>query len=101
MGAKLKAIWAKVNSDAADLWQRDKAFFVAFAALIAFVKFRDILINLMVALAKREYTGAQKQDAKLATQENQASTQADALAAQAAALPATETPVTEDWNKPK
>jgi hypothetical protein len=98
MLAQLKSLYAKADQDLKKLWNTDKMFLFAFGALVLFIKFRDILISLLVSSSKRIDTNAQKQDTKLAAQENQANTQANALAAQAAALPSTETPVSEDWN---
>ena len=99
MGEKLKAIWAKTNSDVKELWNKDKVFLFVFGFLILVVKFRDFLINQLVSGGKKVEDKSQKQSDVLATQENQDSQQASQLVQQAQDLPQTEKPVDDDWNK--
>ena len=99
MGDKLKAFWTKVNSEIKDLWNKDKAFLFTFGFLILVVKFRDLMISVLVNSGKRVEDKSQKQSDVLTTQENQANQQANQLTQQAQDLPQTETPVTEDWYK--
>lgn len=101
MGNKLKALWDKLNQDWKDIWNQDKAFFFLFGIVILFIKFRDIIISLMLSSAKREFDTAQKQDIVLSKQENKAKIESEVLVQQAQDLPLTKKPVTEDWNQPK
>lgn len=89
----------KLAMDAKSLWNEHKLFFIIFGALILIVKFRDILIDILVSSANREMTDAKKQDASLAADENKANAQADELVKKAAEEPAKEKPVDDDWYK--
>src|ERR1035437_2398125 len=99
MDAWLKAFLLKLNTGAKELWEKDKVFVIVFGLLILIVKFKDVLISLLVASAKRTVEDAQKKDATLATQESQANTQADALVQKAKDEASKETPVGTDWHK--
>jgi hypothetical protein len=101
MGAKLAAFWAKVKQQIVDLWDKDKGIFLLIAIAAIVVKFRDIMIDLLINSAKRVDKNAQKQDSKLADQEAQLKQQADAAVQQAADEPQKEEPVTDDWYKKK
>src|SRR5882672_6409764 len=100
---KLKAFWAKIESDAAELWEKDRLFFIAFIGLIAVAKFRDILIRLIVGSAKKLEDDTAKKDAVLLADENKANDQADALVkdAEQKAEDAKNIPVNTDWYKKK
>src|SRR5271165_2767383 len=97
--AILQAFWAKVNQDIKTIWAQDKVFLIAFGALILTIKFRDIIIDLLVSSAKRIFTKAQSQNSQLQQQENTANAQADQLVKEAQQLPSTEKPISEDWYK--
>lgn len=99
MDAWLKNFWAKINADIKDLWNNNKIFFIIFGILILIVKFRDILINILVSGGKAEMDKATKQDEKLAVEENKAKTDADKLVEQAKEELNKEKPVDENWNK--
>jgi len=99
MGSNLKALWAKIKATVSDLWDKDKGIFLLIAIAGLIVKFRDIIIDLLINSAKNVEKSANKQDVKLATQENDAKAQADQAVQQAAAEPAKEEPVTDDWYK--
>lgn len=100
---KLKAFWAKVESDAALLWERDKVFFIAFIGLIAVAKFRDVLIQLIMGSAKKLEDDTIKKDAVLLADENKANDQANTLVkdAEKKAEDSKNIPVNEDWYKKK
>jgi len=89
-----------VNTVAKDLWNDNKMILVVLIPLIAVIFGRNVLMSLIVSNAKKTITNATEQDAKLATQENTANTQADQLIKTADSLPAQEQPVTDaDWYK--
>ncbi|HXN74905.1 MAG TPA: hypothetical protein VN855_00250 [Candidatus Acidoferrum sp.] len=96
---KLKAFWAKINSDVADLWQKDKAFVLLFGVLILIVKFREILISLIVANSKHLFDKAQKESDALQTQENTDNATAEKLEEDAKKLSDSNTPVDDNWNR--
>lgn len=100
---KLKAFWSKIESDAAELWAKDKVFFIAFIGLIAVAKFRDVLIQLIVGSAKRLVDDTQKKSDALSGEETKANDQANALVkdAEQKAADAQATTVDEDWYKKK
>jgi hypothetical protein len=99
MGSKLKAFWDKLKQQAVDIWDKDKGLFflVAVAALV--VKFRDILLDILISGAKREETAAKKKDQTLASQENDLKAQADDMVKKAQEEPSNQKPVTDDWYK--
>jgi hypothetical protein len=99
LGNTLKSFYAKASQDVKDIWAQDKVFFIAFGAIILTIKFRDILISLLVSSGKRVFTKAQTQDADLAKQETQANQQSDQLVQDAQNAPSKEKPITDDWNK--
>ena len=99
MDEKLRSFWQKLNSDAKDLWAKDKIFFILFGILIIIVKFRDVLISMLVASGKRVMDDAKKKDEQLASQENQAKTESERLVEQAKQEPSKETPVDDNWYK--
>lgn len=99
MWDKIKAFLAVAKSDMADTWKRIKVFVIAIAGIIIYFEFTKIKDALIAYAGKKEGVATQKKDDKLAAQEDSNNKQADALVAEAAALPAQEQPVTEDWYK--
>jgi len=97
--AKLKALWAKLNTDISELWASSKIFVILFGVVILIIKFHDLLMSLIVADSKSIENSAVKQDAVLSKQENAANTAADKLVSDAQKLPSTEGGITDDWNK--
>jgi zona occludens toxin (predicted ATPase) len=89
----------KLKMDAKSLWNDHKLFFIVFGVLVLIVKFRDILIDILVSSSKSTMEDAKKEDAKLSTQENQAKADADKAVQDAKDEPAKQTPVTDDWFK--
>lgn len=98
---KLRAFWAKINTDLQELWAKDKLFVAIFGMLILIVKFRNIAIDLLVSNGKQIANDAQKKDETLAAQENQDKAAADKLEEQAKEEPSKETTVDSDWYKKK
>jgi hypothetical protein len=99
MGAKLAALWAKVKQQVTDLWDKDKGIFLLIAIAAFIVKFRDIIIDLMINSAKRVDKNAHTQDTKLADQETDLKQQADAAVQQAQQDAPKDGPISDDWNK--
>jgi hypothetical protein len=94
MVTKLKSLLTSVLAELKDIWQRSKMYLLGIAAILAAIEFQKIKEMLLVYLGKKEIVKATKEDAALATQENQANQQADALVTQAGQETAA-----DDWNK--
>jgi len=97
--ASAQGFWTKVTSDVNDLWEKDKGFVIAFGLIILAVKFREILINLIVSSGKALFQSAEKQNTDLDNQENNDNTTADNLVKKANQLPNDEKPVDPNWNQ--
>ena len=95
------SLWDRMNQSLGDLWAKDKAFLFLFGVIILIVKFRSILIDILVKSGKEEADKAKQENDKLLQQENQASTEADKLVEQAKNEPSKQQPVTDDWYKKK
>jgi cbb3-type cytochrome oxidase subunit 3 len=95
----LNSFWVKVTSDVNSLWEQDKAFVIAFGLIILAVKFREVLINLLVASGKAIFQNAETKNTKLADQEDSDDLSANTLIKQANSLPNSEKPVDDYWNK--
>ena len=99
--AWLQAFKAKASQDWKDIWNSDKAFFFLAGAIVLIIKFREVLISLLLSSTKHISDESKAEDATLAKKEDTANTQADALVKQADQLPTQEPPVDPDWsNKP-
>ena len=99
MDAKLKVFSARVNQDLKDLWDKDRLFLITFGVIILFVKFRDLLISILLNSANRVQASAKKSDSKLASQENNANNEANALVEDAHNVAQDEAPVDSNWYK--
>jgi hypothetical protein len=101
--AKIKAGWTSLTTlaekDFLELWVSYRTVFILFGAAILTLKFRDLLVDFIVSSSKRLFQSTQKKSDSLETKEDTLNKQADALVQQATQLPATEKPVTDDWNK--
>lgn len=97
MWVKIKAFLVVIGNDLGDTWKRIKVFVIAIVGLIIYFEFTKIKDALIAYAGKKEAANTQKKDDKLSEQEDNNKKQADALVADAAALPAQEQPVTEDW----
>ena len=96
---KLKELWAKVKQQITDLWDKDKGIFLLIAIAAIAVKFRDLLIDILINSGKRVKENADKKDSKLANQENQANAQAEELIKKASEEGQNQPPVGDDWYK--
>lgn len=89
----------KFNSSLSELWEKDKVFLLCFGLLILVVKFRSVLISLIVANSKKLLEDTKTADTVLQKQENDYKKKADALVQEAKNLPNTKENVDEDWYK--
>lgn len=99
MGDRLKAIWAKVKEQVAGIWDKDKGIFFLVALVALIVKFRDLIIDILVNSAKRVKENADKKDEKLAAEEIDLKKQADQAVQDAQNEPSKQQPVDDDWYK--
>jgi len=99
MWTKIKAFLTVIGNDLADTWKRVKVFVIAIAGIVIYFEFKKIKDAIIAYAGKKEGVVTQKKDDKLAAQEDSNNKQANALVAEAAALPAQEQPVNEDWYK--
>jgi len=103
MGAKIKAffqgLWAKLHTDVADLWERDKAFLIAFGAIILALNFNKALIGILSASAKSLFNSTTAKTNAIEKQENADNAQANKLVDDANKLPNGEAPIGDDWNE--
>ena len=102
MGSKIKAwlqsLWLKLNTDLKALWKDDKVFIIAFAVIIAVIKFRQALIGILVASSKNLFNSTQKISDALQQKEKASNDQANQLVQDSEKLSDSEDPVTDDWN---
>lgn len=89
----------KFQMSLTDLWNNHKIFLILFGLVIVIVKFREVLIDLLISGGKKDMEEARKKDAVLANEENRAKSDADALVKKAQEAPSKEQPVDTDWNK--
>lgn len=93
MWEKIKALWAKLGDT--------KIVLVIIGVITLIVKFRSIIIDLLVKDSKKTLDDATKKDDQLKAEETQANQQADALVKKAAEEGKTDAPVDENWNVKK
>jgi|ERR1035437_1169885 hypothetical protein len=98
---KLKVLWATVKNQSKDIWNRSKMFIIAIGAIILAIEFQKIKQALIVYAGKKEIEKDKAKDSVLASQENTANAQADALVQKAQEEPSKEQPVSDDWYKGK
>ena len=100
MLTKIKAFFAATGNDFADTWKRLKVLIFVIAGLLVYLKFDEIKNAISAYNGKKEIDTTKKQDGQDTAQENIDKKQADALVADANALPSEEKPVTDvDWYK--
>lgn len=88
MSEKLKALWEKY-----------KIYIIGAGALLALIKGKDLIIDLLVNNSKRTMDKAQKVDDQLAAKEDAAKATAQAFVDHAKKLEEDKKPVDADWNK--
>lgn len=89
----------KLNAPVSTLWSEYKGFLIIFGILVLIIKFREAIIQLLVASSRQAVTDATKQDTQLKSEENQANDQANQLRQDAEQLSQNKPEVTADWNK--
>lgn len=87
----------KFEMSLSDLWSNHKIFLIIFGILIVTWKFRSILIDLLISDSKKTMDDAKKKDGDLASQENKAKSDADALVKKAQEEPSKQKSVDDDW----
>lgn len=106
----LKGLWLKISQswanvkilaekDLSTLWTEFRTPLILLGGIILTIKFRDLVINLIVSNSKKLFNNAQKQSQVLQSKENSNNKQADALVQDAQNLSSTNPPVDENWNK--
>jgi len=100
MLSKLKALWAIVIAQLADVWNKSKMYILAILGIIAALEWRQLKEWIIAYSGSKEIKKDQKADATLATTEKTDNDAANALVQQAEQLPTQQQPVTdEDWYK--
>lgn len=89
----------KFSLDAKTLWNNHKLFLIFFGGLILIVKFRDVLIDILVSSSKKLLQDTKDKDTVLAGEEQKAKDDANALVQKAKEEPLKEKPVDDDWYK--
>lgn len=89
----------KFKSPISYLWDNHKVFLIIFGVAIIVYKFREVIIDLLVADSHKKMDEAKKQDAALKAEEKQANDQANQLVKEAEALSQDKPKVDEDWYK--
>lgn len=97
----LSAVWTKVHADLADLWEKDKAFLVIFGVIILSVKFREIMILLLVSGGKLLFAKSEQKSETLEKQEANYNSSADKLVEQAKETTQSDSSVSDDWYQGK
>jgi len=96
----LKNQWEKINSDLKTLWNNNRIFLILLIPLILIVKFRRILIDIIVNVSKQQVQDAKNKDAELKNKEDKANAQANNLISEADKLENQEhLPVDVNWYK--
>lgn len=97
--AATPSFFDKFSMSFGDLWANHKLFLIGCGALILIVKFREVLIDILVSSSKTLIADTKKQSDVLVTQENEANKQANDLIAKAKEEPSKNTPSDDDWYK--
>lgn len=89
----------KVKPFLKNMWLQNRVLFWISAAIVLVIKYRDILISILVNSGKKIYTQSQQKSDELQKQEKDLNDQANALVDQAKNAPDSEKPVDPDWYK--
>ncbi len=102
LGQKLNGWVAAAKQQVKDLWNTYRVYIVGAAGVFLFLKFRDLIISLLVNSGNRVMDSTKEQDAALAKQEDAAKAQAAALQQQVTQEEtAPKPPVADDWYEKK
>lgn len=99
MEQKLQALKDKVKNLFSSLWNSNKLYFYLIGTVLIIIKFRELLINMLVSSSKVIFSSSQKKDDLLSSQEKTDNKEADRLVEEASKLPSEEKPVDENWYK--
>ena len=94
-----KSFLDKLSSSPSELWKNNKLFFIAFGAIILIIKFRSLLVDLIVSDSKKVFGDAKKQSDVFKGEEDSANKKANELVAKADQKLNNRPTVDEDWNK--
>lgn len=89
----------KLQMDPATLWKNHKGFLIGFGVLILIIKFREVIIDILVSSSKTVLEDAKKKDSSLRADENAANNAANKLIDDAKKLDENKPKVDEDWYK--
>lgn len=98
---KIKDFLNSVLSWLKNEWVQHKAFILAALGAIVAIKFREILISLIVNSGKQLGKDTEKKDQVLKSEESAANNQANALVEKAKVAGQANTDADLDWNKKK
>lgn len=96
---KFKAFMASLKNEIVDTWERGKMVLLTIGGLIIALEFRAIKEWATAYLNSKMIQKTAAKGAQLEMAEDAANKQADALVADANALPASEKPISNDWYK--
>jgi hypothetical protein len=101
MLSNLKSLGSKIlaaaKTDIADIWKKDKAFLIAFGLIVLALKFRDILVYLIVSNSKQLFDKTRKQGDLLQGQEDANNFRVQKLQEQAKTLVNSDTKSDDNW----
>lgn len=89
----------KFNAPLKTLWESHKLFLIGFGIVILIWRFREAIIDLLVADSRKIVNEAKVKDSQLKSEEQKANAQADELVKQAEDLSKNKSEVDEDWYK--
>lgn len=101
MKEKIQAFLSAVIADLKDTWNRSKIFLLALLGIIVALEFRKLQEFLLVYMGQKEIKSDKKEDQALASKENAANTEANALIDKANKESEQQPPIDDDWYKKK
>lgn len=99
MDQKIKDFWNKLNSDVNELWKTNKLFLIIFGILILVIKFRTIIIDLLIKDSKKIMNETQQTDKNLQQKEDDYKKQSEYFSKKAEENSNNKSPVDENWYK--
>lgn len=99
MDEYIKALYGKAVEKLKEIWNKNKLLILIIVPLILLAKFRDILIDLIVASGKRLMDKTKAEDAKLKQEQDEANNKANQIIANADKKDDDKPPVDDDWYK--
>lgn len=99
MDQKIKDFWNKLNSSITDLWKNNKIFLFVFGILIFIIKFRSIIIDLLISNSKKIVEETKKTDENLKNSEENYKKESEYFVDKAKKISEEKVEVKEDWYK--